>query len=150
MQISDELAQLPAFAGLDSAARDALAETVTARTLACDEVLFAEGDPPGDLFVIRRGHVQLTRRFDGRGDVVVATLADGELLGWTGLLRRTRVAGARALEETTLWCFRASSLLEVCERDPRVGYRIMSLAFEEVADRLHATRLQLLDVYGSR
>jgi hypothetical protein len=44
----------------------------------------------------------------------------------------------------------ASALLELCEHDPRVGHRVMALAFEEVADRLHATRLQLLDVFGSR
>ncbi len=94
--------------------------------------------------------MQLTQRFEGRGTTAVLTLSDGELLGWIALLRRPRVASARALTETVLLRLDASALLELCEQDPRVGYRVMAIAFEEVADRLHATRLQLLDVFGSR
>lgn len=144
------LAALPALATLPLDAREALGALTTEETWPSDTVLFSEGDAPGDLYFVRRGRVLLTQRVDGRGASAVLTLSDGELLGWSALLRRPRVAGARTMTETTLWRFDASALLELCERDPRVGHRIMAIAFEELADRLHATRLQMLDVFGDR
>ncbi len=145
-----DLATFPPLAGLPRAALNEVAQVTSAEEHPADHAIFREGDPAGDLYVVRRGRVQLSQRFEGRGAVAVLTLSDGELLGWSALLRRPRVASARTLTPTTLWRFDTSALLELCEGDPRVGYRVMAMAFEELADRLYATRLQLLDVFGAR
>lgn len=147
---SRTLASFPGLATLPADALTSIAALTSEERHRADSLLFTEGDAPGDLYWIVRGHVQLTQRFEGRGTTAVLTLSDGELLGWSALLRRPRVASARALTETVLLRMNASALLELCEQDPRIGHRVMALAFEEVADRLHATRLQLLDVFGSR
>lgn len=147
---SQKLASFPGLATLPADALASIAALATEERHAPDSLVFTEGDAPGDLYWLVHGQVQLTQHFDGRGTTAVLTLSDGELLGWSALLRRRRVASARTLSETTLVRFDTSALLELCEHDARVGHRVMALAFEELADRLHATRLQLLDVYGSR
>src|SRR5690242_12872732 len=111
-------------------------------------LLFREGDPPGEIYVVLSGRVSLGVHMGARGEAIVLSLGEGELLGWSSLLARKRVATARVTHSVRLICIGASELLELCERDASVGYAIMSAAFEEVADRLHATRLQLLDLYG--
>ena len=75
------------------------------------------------------------------------SLRAGELLGWSALLRRPRVATARVVRDARLLRFPASPLLELCELDHDVGYALLRVAFEEVAERLHHTRLQLLDIF---
>jgi CRP-like cAMP-binding protein len=75
-------------------------------------------------------------------------LRPGELLGWSALLGRRRVATARAATPCRLLRVEGSGLLSLCEEDARVGYAVMRDAFEALADRLQGTRLQLFDLYG--
>ncbi len=86
----------------------------------------------------------------GSPDRSVLSLRAGELLGWSALIGRARVATAIAVLPTELLRFPRSELLELCETDHHVGYTIMRQAFEEMADRLVQTRMQLLDVFGPR
>jgi len=44
----------------------------------------------------------------------------------------------------------AAKLLAAAEADPRFGYTLMKRLFTLVTDRLQATRLQLMDLYGPR
>jgi hypothetical protein len=40
-------------------------------------------------------------------------------------------------------------LREKCDQDPRLGYELLKRIAATIAERLHATRLQMLDVYGA-
>ena len=44
----------------------------------------------------------------------------------------------------------ASQLLTICEQDLEFGYELMRRTMLAVAKRLDATRMQLIDVYGSQ
>jgi CRP/FNR family cyclic AMP-dependent transcriptional regulator len=143
-----ELGTLALFSGLRGEELEALASTARVESYAPGAIVFSEGDPPGDLYVIEAGRVTLSMRVPGRSETSVLSLRPGELLGWSALLRRPRVATARVVAPATLLAFHAPALLELCERDVAIGYRVMRQAFEELADRLSDTRLQLLDVFG--
>ncbi|HJK93648.1 MAG TPA: cyclic nucleotide-binding domain-containing protein [Polyangiaceae bacterium LLY-WYZ-15_(1-7)] len=147
----DELREATLFASLGQEDLDGLARIATAEERGAGDVLFAEGDPPGDVYVVVGGRVTLCMAIDGgEGETCFLTLRRGELLGWTALLRRERVATARVVQPARLLRFGASDLLELCEEDHDVGYAIMRAAFEELADRLQHTRVQLLDMYGTK
>ncbi|MCA9610464.1 MAG: cyclic nucleotide-binding domain-containing protein [Myxococcales bacterium] len=146
----DRISELVLFAGLDAAEHARLASIAWLERLDAGTRLFAEGDPPGDLYVLLDGRVLLSVEVPGEPDRSLMSLRGGELLGWTSLLGRTRVATATAVLESEVLRLPRSDLLEICETDHHVGYAIMRQAFEEMADRLVATRLQLLDVFGPR
>jgi len=40
-------------------------------------------------------------------------------------------------------------VLKLCEAEPRLGYRLMVRLVRVMTQRLHATRVQLLDIYGA-
>ena len=144
----DAVAGLPIFAGLSREELERLADMAVEETFPAGSAVFSEGEPAGDLYVMLDGRVTLCMRVPGQPDTCFLSLRSGELLGWSALLARPRVATARVMRPTKLLRFPRSDLLELCETDHHVGYAIMRQAFEEIAERLQTTRLQLLDMFG--
>ncbi|HJL18782.1 MAG TPA: cyclic nucleotide-binding domain-containing protein [Sandaracinaceae bacterium LLY-WYZ-13_1] len=145
---ADEVGQLSLFSGLSRDEHERLAALAEVETFEAGTTVFDEGDPPGDLYVMLDGRVTLCMRVPGQPETCFLSLRSGELLGWSALLRRRRVATARVVQRAQLLRIGASGLLELCEEDHHVGYALMRQAFEEMADRLQGTRLQLLDMFG--
>ena len=85
----------------------------------------------------------------GRGAVVVETLHDGDVLGWSWLVPPYRTAfDARALGTTARDRLDGACLRGKCEADPALGYDLLKLLAAVFAERLQDTRLRLLDLYG--
>jgi CRP/FNR family cyclic AMP-dependent transcriptional regulator len=144
----DMIAGILLFSGLTREEHARLAEVSVVERFEAGSTIFREGDPSSDLYVMIEGRVALSMRMPGRPDKSLLTLRGGELLGWTALLGRARVATAVAILDTVLLRLPHSDLLLLCEADHHVGYAIMRQAFEEMSDRLQATRLQLLDMFA--
>ena len=144
-----DIAGLTLFAALDGEELAALAEMSRLERRAAGTVVFKEGDTSPDLYFVLEGCVALGTRVPGRGESNFLTLGPGDLMGWTALLRARRVATARVTASAQLLRIPASDLLELCERNHRVGYAVMTQAFEELAGRLQDTRLQLIDIFGA-
>jgi CRP/FNR family cyclic AMP-dependent transcriptional regulator len=138
---------MPFLRRLAADARAELAAIATLEEHSAGAVLFREGDAPGAVFLVLEGRVTLTMRV-GQSEASVLSLGVDELVGWSSLLARRRVATALISQRSRLLRIEASPLLELCERDARVGYAVMAQAFEDVSDRLVDTRMQLLDLYG--
>jgi CRP-like cAMP-binding protein len=146
---AEQIGELPLFVGLSHEEHERLAAMAALETYAAGSTVFLEGDPPGDFYILLEGRVTLCMRVPGQPDTCFLSLRSGELLGWSSLLVRERVATARVVQQSKLLRLRTSDLLELCETDHHVGYAIMRQAFEEMAERLHTTRIQLLDMFGS-
>ena len=108
-----------------------------------------EGDPADSFFLIRDGFVALQTQAP-QGPITIETLHNGDPVGGRGCSSRTsrtstpaRGASTRAIK------FDAAVLRRRCAEDPQLGYELMRSFASVIVERLHATRLQLLDVYGS-
>lgn len=113
--------------------------------------LFHEGEPANDICLIRHGQVRLEIASPGHGSMTFATLGTNELIGLSSLVPPHRwTFDARASELTRAIAMDATCLRNKCDADPALGYEIMKRFMPVIVDRLHATRLQLLDVYGKR
>jgi CRP-like cAMP-binding protein len=81
--------------------------------------------------------------------VTIQTVGPGELLGWSWLMPPYRWHfDARALEQTRALSFDGTCIRNKCETDHRLGYELMKRLAYVFTQRLEASRLQLLDVYG--
>lgn len=106
------------------------------------ELIFAEGDRPTHLFVVKSGRVEVFRIFDGEEEVQ-RQLGRGELLGELGILGgHARSASVRALEPTEVWAIHREAFLELYESEPAVSVEIATtlarylLDVDEVAEDL--------------
>ncbi|HWC98184.1 MAG TPA: hypothetical protein VG456_15595, partial [Candidatus Sulfopaludibacter sp.] len=79
----------------------------------------------------------------------VATLLAGEVLGWSSLTSQTaKQFQARALESVQAFAFDGARLRHLCDEDFAFGYHFMRAVLSVMSERLHATRVQLVDIYS--
>jgi CRP/FNR family transcriptional regulator, cyclic AMP receptor protein len=112
--------------------------------------LFREGGEADRCFLIREGKVALEIAAAGRGPIIVQTLAAGEVTGFSWLLEPHQWQfDGRAVEPVHAIALDGTCLRGKCVEDPRLGFELTQLFARLAIQRLQATRLQLLDVYGN-
>lgn len=113
--------------------------------------LFREGDPANEFFLIREGRVAMEVMAPGQPARMFATLGVGEIVGVSWLAPPYRwTFDARIMEPVRAIGIDARCLRAKCEADNHLGYEMMKRLVRILVDRLHTTRLQMLDVYASR
>jgi CRP/FNR family cyclic AMP-dependent transcriptional regulator len=113
-----------------------------------DEIIFHEGDPKHEFFLILTGRVALEMVVQDRV-LRVHTLEDGDELGWSAVLMGGgKRFQARALEPVEALAFDGYKLLDTCRSDNSFGYKIMHRLLGVVSERLQAARMQVLDMHS--
>lgn len=96
MNIVDRLATVPLFAGLTREDLENLCRGSREVDIPKGEMLFAEGDPGGEAYVITGGEIEIIKKSIGR-DVLLAVRHEGDVIGEMSLLEDSpRMATARA------------------------------------------------------
>ena len=143
------LAEAPAFEGMSPEHLELIAGCGRNEVYEVGAYLLREGDPADRFYVLRRGHVAMEIFAPQRGAITVETIGPGDLLGWSWLVPPFRAnLDARAVEETHALSFDAACLRGKCDEDPVLGYELMRRFIPVIAERLQATRVRLLDLYG--
>lgn len=113
------------------------------------EYMLREGAPADEFFLIREGRSALEVHIPGHPELTFQTLGPGEVVGVSWLIPPYRWSyDARALERIHAIGLDARCLREKCDNDHDLGYDMMNRFLPVLVQRLQATRLQLLDVYG--
>jgi CRP-like cAMP-binding protein len=130
------------FAALPPDVLEQLRTKTTVRPLPKGELLFSQGDPSNELFVISEGRIAIaTRSTDGR-ESMVAVLEAGGLFGELGLFDdEPRSADARALTDSEVLALAYDDLRSVLQTRPEILWVIVRL----LAQRLRATDEALAD-----
>ncbi len=147
--IAEFLAEHPFTQGLSPAHLELIAGCAKNEAFRKDEYVFREGEPADTFYVIREGRVALEIFAGSRGAVTVQTVRAGEILGWSWLFApHTNSFDARVVDTIRTVAFDGKCLRGKAETDHELGYQLMKRMARVFTDRLSATRLQLLDVYG--
>jgi len=150
MNLADLRASSDLVAGLNDDEFEFFESLATETTLKPDEVLFRENGEAKRFFIVARGILALEVERAAKPSTTVQTLGDGALLGLSWRLTPHRwMWTARAMTETRLAVFDASFMRAECERNPDLDRLMWKAVAEEASKRLHHTRIQLLDLYGS-
>ena len=148
--LEDLMAEQEFFAGLDREALALLAGCAQNGHAREGEVLFREGDAADRFYLVRRGRVALELGSPGREPLVVETVEAGQVVGWSWLVPPYRWScDGVAAEDTSLVVLDGACLRGKCDVDPRLGYALLNRVTHVMLERLQATRVRLLDVYGS-
>ena len=148
--LEELIADASVFAGLDSASLSLIAGCAGNEHVRAGTFLFQEGEQADRFYLIRHGAVSLEVHAPAAGSRVIETLGEGEFVGWSWLFKPFRWQfDARATAPTRLVAFDGACLRGKCDADHELGYQLMERFASAMLERLQATRLQLLDVYGN-
>jgi CRP-like cAMP-binding protein len=143
------LEEHPFFKGLDEAVRQVVAGCAANERYDAGAYVFREGEPADKFYLIRHGAVALELHTPGREPIVVDTVDDGEILGWSWIVPPYRWAfDARVVQLTRAVSLDAKCLRTKMEADPALGFELLKRVIPVMAQRLAHTRLQLIDMYG--
>ena len=114
------------------------------------EFIFHKGDDADLFYFIRQGKVVIETYVPQKGPIAIQTREAGEVTGWSWMVPPYKWHfDARAVELTRAIALDGKCLRDKCEQDHDLGYELMKRFSMLIAQRLEATRLQLLDIYGS-
>lgn len=147
--IDDLLRAAPAFAGLGDAHRELIARCARNEVFEPGAFLMREDEPATSLHLVRAGSLAVEIHLPQHGAIVIETLHEGDLAGWSWLVAPYRTQlDVRAATTTHTVSFDGTCLRARCDADPVLGYALLRLLTPVIVERLNATRLRLLDLYG--
>lgn len=113
--------------------------------------LIRAGEEANQFFLLRDGKVALEVAAPGQQPLVLQTVGAGDILGWSWLIPPYHwMFDAVALEPTRTIALDGRCLRGKCEADRVLGYELLKRFAHIMEQRLQATRLQLLDLYGAQ
>jgi len=142
------LGEIPIFSDLKTADIRELEHIVHVRTYEPGECVFREGDVGGGMYVIARGRVDilLENRESEEKPERIAVLGKSDFFGELSLLDdERRSATARACEPSVLIGLFRPDLLDLIERNPRLGSRVLLNVARVIGKRLRAADARLVD-----
>jgi len=140
----------PFFAGLDEAFVRLVCGCASNVRFEPGQYLCREGGSTDRFFLIRHGRVALQYAAPGRGEMTFQTVGEGEIVGVSWLIPPYHwTHDAKATSQVRAIAMDATCLRDKCEADHHLGYELMKRFVPVLVARLQATRLQILDVYGT-
>ena len=150
MVTPETLRIFPFFAGLNEAELKSLTIIANQTSFRRGDLIFKEDDPADALYLLLDGWVDVVVNTDTEGDQqeLVTTLSPGDLFGWSSIVDPfLYTASAICASPVEVIEFNGADLLGMFELDPRLCCVIMQNICNVIANRLRATRLQMVSLF---
>jgi len=146
--IASVLAAHPFFEGIDARHLPAIAECATEARFGAGELIFPAGAEADRFFLLREGKVVLSVAVPDRDPITIQRLSAGEVLGWSWLIPPYRwTFDAHALQPTRAVVLDGKRLRAGIESNPELGCVLLQRFTRIIAQRLQATRAELLEYH---
>jgi len=138
------------FQGLDPKHIALLVGCASNVRFSAGEFVYRFGEEANHFYIIRSGKVAIEVNVPERGPRTIQTHGENDVLGSSWLFPPYRwTFDARAVELTRAIALDAKCIRNKCDEDHDLGYVLMKRFSRLMVERVVATRLQLLDLYGS-
>jgi CRP-like cAMP-binding protein len=143
------LGEHPFFGGMEEPYLQLFVDCASNIRFNAGDMIFREGGEADTFYLIRHGKVALETSAPEVGSVIVRTVSEGEVLGFSWMVAPYRWRfDARAMEPVRAIALDGRCLRSRSEEDHDLGYELMKRCAQIMETTLQAARLQLLDVYG--
>ena len=135
------------FENLEDNEIKALATLAEEQRYRAGELIFHEGDPATDLYLLLEGRVEMMMdtNADGTQRAMVTTIGPGEIFGWSSLVEPYELtASAHCATPVRVVAITATGVRALMTMSCSMGYRLMQKACQTASGRLRAARVQML------
>ncbi|MBM4146149.1 MAG: cyclic nucleotide-binding domain-containing protein [Nitrospira sp.] len=142
--INDILIKIPVFNDLNSRALTKIKRILHQREYKANEVIFNQGDVGLGMYIIESGSVEIVCNPERH---ILAQLHEGDFFGELALLDESpRSASAIAKTPCRMLCFFKPELLDLLDRDPKLGSKILFKLAWTIGERLKTTNQQVKEL----
>ena len=142
------LQQHPFLRDLTAAQVDSIAQCGEVIEVAAGTLLAREGDIAQFFYIVLEGRFAIETGFPDRPPIILQTVDAGEVIGWSWVDANPWLFDIRALSACSCIALRAPEINALLNQDKDLGLQIMRRLNRVMTERLRATRLQLLDLFG--
>lgn len=145
----DDIKKIEFFTDLTEGEIKALQEICREENYHSGDFVFQEDAPAEHLYVLKKGKVSIDIKVTGGKYLSVLTISRfAEPFGWSALVTPFRfTASARCVEDSTVLSIDGKRLMDLIERDYRMGFLIMRRLAKIISERVRETRLQLIHTF---
>jgi CRP-like cAMP-binding protein len=102
------------------------------RAYSKDDIIFCEGEPGDELFIIQKGSVKIVKIIDNN-EILLAVLKAGDIFGEMALLEsKPRAAGSVAYEDCQLMAVNRDNFQQMIQSQPQLIARLTTLLSERI------------------
>jgi len=141
------LAEFDLFKDVSKDALKEVAAISESVKVAKDDFVFREGEKADKLHLLVSGGITLRVNLTSRPDSVAVSFVNRphQTLGWSGVVTPNHyTASALCEEDTELIAIQSEKFMQILERFPEAGYKIMLRITTIISDRLRNSRQALL------
>jgi len=143
------LRRIPLFRGMRKTELLEFQKLMHRRDYQEDETVFYEGEPGVGMYIVQEGSVLIYKDKSDGDREVLAELSRGEFFGELALLDETpRSASAIAREDSKVLGLFRPDLLELIDRKPRLGNKLLFQLAEMIGERLKHTNEELQTLWS--
>lgn len=145
------LAEHPFFKNLEKSYLELIVGCAANVRFEPGQFIFREGEEANQFYIVRQGKVAIEISPPGGDPIILQTVSDGEILGWSWMIPPYHWQfDAQAVELTRAITLDGKCLRNKCQEDHSFGYELLTRLLPMIGRGLEATRIQLLDVYGNQ
>ncbi len=143
-RITDLLSRVPIFEELNPRELQAIERILHRREYMEDEYIFRQGEPGMGMYIVQQGTVGILSEPDRQE---LFEMGDGDFFGEVALLDQgPRSATAVSRTNSVVFGFFQPDLLELIDRNPRLGLKIVLRLSKHIVERLRRANKRLLEV----
>lgn len=145
--LTKSIGEHPFFDHFKPEHRASLEECASTAEFKAGTYLFREREKADKQYLILEGRVAMELQAPGQDPWLIMTVGDGGTVGFAWAYPPYNYYfSCRVLKDTRMIVLDAECIWAKCKEDYEFGYQVMLLCTHTMADRLMATRLQLLNL----
>jgi len=141
------LVQIPVFKDLTPFDLRFVVPILHQREYQKDELVFAEGEAGNGMYIVQSGQVDIIGTASNKEKILYATLLDRQFFGELSLVDgQPRSASAVCVAQSTLYGFFKPDLLELIDKHPAIGTKILFNLTQVLGNRLRDSNTKLQEL----
>ena len=145
--LHDILQQIPVFMDLTLFELKFVVPILHQREYKANELVFREGEAGNGMYIVHSGQVDIVGHAASGDDVLYASLFERQFFGELSLVDgQPRSATATCMTPSTLYGFFKPDLLELIDKHPAIGTKILFNLTNVLGSRLRDTNLKLMEL----
>lgn len=141
------ITQVQIFKDLSPAYDDLLAQLFLPHEAEAGDVLFEQGDPSDNFYVLVSGEVAIRYKPEDGPAITITRVRPQGVIGWSAILGSPHYTSSAACSTSCrMLRVRSSDLRALCAANPSVGVLLLDRLAGLIAQRLHQTRTQVMNL----